>query len=261
MQLRAVNGLKFLQFSSLKLDGLCHGVFTRIGGVSPNPWETLNVGGTVGDDPVRVSENRRRIFQALDLDPSSEYDVWQVHSADVAVADRPREGREHVRADIILTAVPGVTLFMRFADCVPILLYDPRRQVIALAHAGWLGTVRQAARVAVDAMSSHFGSRPSDLVAALGPAIGPDHYAVGEDVISAFRESFGRKADPHLQLFDGKTHLDLISANRELLLSTGVESVEQADICTACDVSEWFSHRAEEGRTGRFGVLFCIRES
>jgi YfiH family protein len=261
MPLHEANGLKFLQFDTLNPDDLSHGVFTRVGGVSPSPWETLNVGGTVGDAPARVRENQQRIFQALKLEPESAYDVWQVHSADVAVADRPRAGREHIRADIILTTVPGVTLFMRFADCVPILLYDPRKKVIGLAHAGWLGTVRQAARVAVEAMGSHFGSRPSDLVAALGPAIGPDHYAIGEDVISAFRESFGRDAGSHLKMFDGRTHLDLISANRHLLHSTGVESIEQADICTACDVSQWFSHRAEKGRTGRFGALFCLRET
>ncbi|MFN2275233.1 MAG: peptidoglycan editing factor PgeF [Anaerolineales bacterium] len=260
MPLVSVNGLQFFQFESFQHEPLKHGLFMRTGGVSPSPWKSLNVGGTVGDDPVRVGENRRRIFNALDLDLDSAYDVWQVHSADLVIADSPRAGREYQRADIILTSSPGVTLFMRFADCVPILLYDPTRHVIGLAHAGWLGTVRQVARVAVEGMRTYFGSEPADVIAGIGPAIGPDHYEVGRDVISAIEDSFGHAAAGLLHPRDGRTYLDLYSANRSLLTSAGVEQIEATSICTACSVSEWFSHRAEGGRTGRFGALLSLTE-
>lgn len=255
------NGLQIFQFEIFQAKPLKHGFFTRKGGVSPSPWKSLNVGGTVGDDPERVMENRRRIFDALDLDLESAYDVWQVHSADMVIAEGPRAGREYQRADIILTAVPEVTLFMRFADCVPIMLYDPIQHAIGLAHAGWLGTVRQTARVAVEGMRSHFGSDPADLLAGLGPAIGPDHYEVGSDVAEALEESFGQAADAHLHQRDRRTYLDLYSANRYLLQAAGVGRIEQAPICTACSVTDWFSHRAEGGRTGRFGALLSLDEA
>jgi YfiH family protein len=260
MPLIQADGLKFFQFKAFQNAALVHGIFMRHGGVSPSRWHSLNVGGTVGDDSERVSENLRRIFATLDLDPDSAFDVWQVHSADIATADAPRAGQKHVRADIILTRTPGVALFMRFADCVPIYLYDPRKHAIGLAHAGWLGTVKQAARVAVEGMTLHFGSKPGDLVAGIGPAIGLDHYEIGGDVISAFRESFGQKAESHLRVSNSHTYLDLAGANQELLKDAGVEYVERADICTACAVLDWYSHRAEGGATGRFGALLCLNE-
>jgi len=255
------NGLSYFQFDALQEAGVRHAVFTRLGGLSPVPWRSLNVGGTVGDDPERVVENRRRTFGSVGLDPGSIYDVWQVHSADAVLVDGPRAGRELRRADIMLTRSTGVTLFMRFADCVPILIVDPRLRAAALAHAGWQGTVKQAARVAVEAMKARFGSEPSDLVAGLGPAIGPDHYEVGEDVIRQFQHSFGEQASRHLHTRNGRSSLDLVGANRALLEACGVKTIEDAGICTACSVDHWYSHRAEAGRTGRFGALLYLEPS
>jgi purine-nucleoside/S-methyl-5'-thioadenosine phosphorylase / adenosine deaminase len=130
-----------------------HGVITRRGGVSPQPWEALNVGGTVGDDPQRVKENRQRSLKALGRTMDSIYDVYQVHSADVVCSDTPRPpDQTHLKADAIFTDNPEVTLFMRFADCVPILLHDPRHKVVGLVHAGWMGTVRRTVVAGVQAM-------------------------------------------------------------------------------------------------------------
>jgi len=143
---------------------------------------------------VLVAENHQRLFSALDRPASSVFDAWQVHSADVVVADGPRNDRPHTKGDIILTDDPGVTLLMRFADCVPILLYDPHRRAIGIAHAGWLGTVRRAAGIAVQAMVQTFQSDPADILAGLGPSIGPDHYMVGEEVVEQIEASFGRDA-------------------------------------------------------------------
>lgn len=118
-------GIRYYQFERLG-DGVTQAVFTRRGGCSPDPWTTLNMGGTVGDDPGRVRENRNRALQALNRTPESVYDVWQVHGTKVAIAEAPRPTElPHLQADTILTNLPGITLLMRFADCVPILLHDP----------------------------------------------------------------------------------------------------------------------------------------
>jgi YfiH family protein len=259
MPIQAVEPLHIFKFTSFPTANLIHGIFSRHGGVSPAPWRSLNVGGTVGDLAERVDENRRRAFQALGLDPGSMFDVWQIHSAESVRADRPRNGRPHQKADIIVTDMLGIALFMRFADCVPIVMYDPEKGAIGLAHAGWLGTVRNAAGAAVKAMVDSFGSDPSDLVVGLGPSIGPDHYPVGEDVLRRFRASFGPGAEDHIVDFDGATHLDLWSANRSLLEREGVTQIEISGICTACQVDQWYSHRAEDGRTGRFGAILALR--
>lgn len=253
-------GIRYFQFDIFE-GGLLHAAFTRQGGVSPAPWESLNLGGTVGDDKQRVYENRRRALAALGRDPEAVYDVWQVHSAHVVVADSPRPaGTPPVQADAILTTRPGLTLLMRFADCVPILLHDPVRGAAGIVHAGWLGTVRAAARAAVETMQGTFGSRPADVLAAIGPSIGPDHYEVGADVIHAVRTSFGADAPGLLLTRDGRTYFDLWAANRLLLEGTGVKHIEFSGLCTACRVDDWYSHRAEKGRTGRFGVMIALSD-
>lgn len=253
-----VDALRLFRFESLNGFDVTHALLTRRGGVSPPPWHSLNVGGGVGDDLARVVANRLRAFAALGCDPESIHDVWQVHSAEVVRADAPRAGAPLVRADAMVTDRPGVTLFMRFADCVPILLVDPRRRAIGLAHAGWLGTVRKTAAAAVRALIRAYGSRARDLWAGIGPSIAAHHYPVGEEVAEQVRQVFGAEARRHLLERDGRVHFDLWSANRALLEAEGVGTVEVAGLCTACDTQAWYSHRAEGGRTGRFGALLGL---
>ncbi len=234
-------------------------VFTRQGGVSPAPWESLNVGGGVGDDIQNVRANRIRSFQAVGRPVESVHDVWQIHSAEVVFADQPRPiESEYRKAYILLTDNPHVTLFMRFADCTPVLLYDPHKRVVGIVHAGWLGTVRGAARVAIQAMQQRYGSQPKDLLAAIGPSIGPDHYEVGTDVIAKVKETFGNQAKTLLETHGKSVHFDLWKANQTLLEEAGVRQIEVAGICTACHVQDWYSHRGEKGKTGRFGALIGL---
>jgi YfiH family protein len=252
------NGLRYYRFEIFPKN-INQAVFTRHGGVSPRPWDSLNVGGSIGDDLAHVRENRIRSFKALGRVPESIHDVWQVHSADIVYADTHRPlDTPYQKADIMLTDNPQVTLFMRFADCTPILLYDPLRQVIGIVHSGWLGTVRGAARVAVDAMQRRYGSSPTEILAAIGPAIGPDHYEIGEDVTTQVQDAFGANADTLLEPHGEKIHFNLWKANQLLLESAGVKNIEVAGICTACHTDDWFSHRAEKGKTGRFGALMAI---
>ncbi len=260
MAFQQAGGLRYFQFDSFARAGVIHGIFTRRGGVSAAPWTSLNVGGALGDVPEHTRENRRRIFDALDRPFESVFDGWQVHGVGVLVADAPRPLAEKQQpADILLTAVPAVTLFMRFADCVPIFLYDGRRKVGGIAHAGWQGTVKKAAAAAVQAMRERFGSRPEDILAGIGPSIGPDHYEVRADVIDAVKAAFGPAAEQLLTARAAdRARLDLWTANRLALEEAGVEQVETAGVCTACHLDDWYSHRREAGQTGRFGALLAL---
>jgi hypothetical protein len=258
--------LRYFTFPSLSAHNLIHAVFTRQGGVSPAPWNSLNLGSTVGDHPEHVHANRQRAFNEIGCRYESLFDVWQVHSDVVVTADAPRHPeRSHQQADAIITNSNDVTLMMRFADCVPILLYDPYREVIGLVHAGWLGTVRKVVCNAVTVMKEKYYSIPADIIAAIGPSIGPDHYLVGEDVIYQVKLAFGSDSSDLLKydtaLPAGKAFLNLWQANQQLLENAGIQHIETAGICTACNLMDWYSHRAENGRTGRFGVLLTLGRS
>ena len=256
--------LRYYSFDSLEAHGLVHGILTRQGGVSRAPWASLNLGGTVGDDPDAVQQNRLRAFSALNCRLESFYDVWQVHSATVVFADAPRPPEQaHLQADAILTDVPGVALFMRFADCVPILLYDPHHKAIGLVHAGWKGTVARIAALAVQAMQARYRSDPRDLLAAIGPSIGEHHYPVGQDVVQQVQAAFGEQAGEVLHIHHGMqadsgVKFDLWNANRLVMEEAGVRQVEVSGLCTACNLQDWYSHRGEAGKTGRFGALIRL---
>lgn len=240
---------------------LVHGVFTRLGGVSPAPWASLNLGGTVGDAPETVQENHRRVYAVLGLDGARACTVWQVHSADTVVVCARVPGRRWLaRADGMVTDRPGLPLTLRFADCTPILFYDPVRHVAGIAHAGWRGTVLGAGVSALRAMQAAYGSRPQDVQAGIGPSIGPERYQVGDEVVAAVRAAFGSTDGLIRRSADGSTILDLWAANRVALERAGVGQIEVAGLCTAARTDEFFSHRAEAGRTGRFGVVIALAE-
>lgn len=252
------DGLVYYQFEAL--GAVRHGVFTRKGGVSAAPFASLNLGGNVGDDPLAVRCNHERMYAALGVDDARACSVWQVHGTDVVIAEKPVPGRRWLaKADAMMTDRAGIALSMRFADCTPILFHDPVRGVIAMAHAGWRGTVQGMAAQTVRALAQSYGSRPADIRAGIGPSIGPRRYQVGEEVVAATRAYFGTtdgliRRDPA----DGSAYLDLWAANRLDLERAGVETVEVAAICTAERTDEFFSHRAEKGRTGRFGAVLCL---
>lgn len=260
MPFTETNGLRYFTFSSFDRAGIKHGIFSRRGGVSHAPWNSLNTGGLSGDERANVIENRRRIFESVALPVESIFDVWQVHSSTVVVAERPRPTDfPHQKADAIITNKKGLTLFMRFGDCVPILLLDTVKRVIGIAHAGWQGTVKSIGEKTVKAMQLQFGSDPKDIVAGIGPSIGPDHYQIGLDVAKKILDEYGH--DDHLIDSRGeKLYLNLWETNRASLRRAGVSQIEISGICTACNTDDWFSHRAEHGRTGRFSALISLSE-
>lgn len=255
--------IRFYTFESLDHLNLVHAIFTRSGGVSRTPYSSLNLGGTVGDDPSLVRKNREMAFSSVDLSPGSIFDVWQVHGDNVVCTDKPRPNNQlHEKADAILTDLSGVTLFMRFADCVPILLYDPIRSVIGIAHAGWKGTVQRTAEQTVKTMRERYGSKPANILAAIGPSIGPHHYEIGAVVELEVKKAFGQDANAVLDSENRNgtgVNLDLWAANEIILRQAGVQNIEIAAICTACHLEDWYSHRAEGGKTGRFGALIALQ--
>lgn len=254
------DGLEYYYFDIFPKH-LMHGIYTRKGGVSPKPWDTLNLGGTVGDVRENVIENRWRLFCAIDQPVESIFDVWQVHGSDVVCSESPRAlEAPHKNADAILSNSPEITLLMRFADCVPILLYDPVKRVMGMVHAGWLGTVKRITSLAVQKMHNHYGCRPEDILAGIGPSICVDHYEIGEDVASKVQETYGRSSNEIILKINGLSHLDLWKANKITLEEAGVGVVQVSGECTACNLDKWYSHRGENGATGRFAAIMALRE-
>ncbi len=257
MQQRNKDSILLYQFDGLEGAGIMHAALTRLGGVSSGPFATLNLGHTVGDDLAAVEENHRRALSALGLRRNQVVSPYQVHSANVRLVGAAHAGTVQPDTDGLLTTTPGVALFFRFADCAPVLLFDPVQRAVGLVHAGWRGAANGVVGAAVAAFVRHAGSKPGDLWAGIGPTIGPCCYEVGPEVA----ETVARACPAGTQVVvrqNGSLHLDLPGAVRAQLLAAGVGEVEMSGICTACHTDEWFSHRAENGRTGRFGMLAML---
>ncbi|NMC45474.1 MAG: peptidoglycan editing factor PgeF [Chloroflexi bacterium] len=254
------NGLKFFTLPSFETEGVAHGFFTRQGGVSPQPWQTLNVATSVGDSRENVIENRNRILNIFGMSYDSVFDTWQVHSDIVHRSENPRPiDQPHKKGDAVITANPRVALMMVFADCVPVLFYDTGKKVIAIAHAGWQGTVKHIVSRTVEKMQAMYGSQPAQIIAGIGPSIGVDHYEIGESTAQSVRASFRDHQDVVLrQEKGGHLYFDLWQANKILLEKKGLKNIEVAGICTACDMQHWYSHRGEHGNTGRFAAVITL---
>ncbi len=280
------------RFDGLPNGHLRHAVFSRRGGVSVAPFDSLNLSMAVADERERVYANRRRAYGLFGRDTDTVVHAHLVHGATVARVTTAENGTWVHHVDGLITDQPGCVLTMSFADCAPILLYDPIHRAIGLGHAGWKGAVADLPGALVRAMQAQFGSDPAELLAAVGPCIGPCCYEVGEIVIDAVRGAFTRpeellretaddrrptaerenvNGDPSLTSIlestvsgggrrsaVGGRFFDLPQANRRNLFNAGVGHVELAEYCTACRTDLFFSHRAEKGRTGRFGVVLGL---
>ncbi len=247
-----------LESGLLRAAGVRHGFSLRSGGVSPAPFDSLNLGGAVGDEPGNVAENLSRFGRSLGIGGAAVRTATQVHGdrvvfvrgggglTDEAGGDLPGP----VEADALLASA-GAVVGVRTADCVPVLLFDPRTGLAAAVHAGWRGTFAQIVVRTVEAMARR-GGTPSEMLAAIGPAIGPCCYEVGDDLAGRFagEPSFGPSTVDRSR---GRPHLDLWQANRQLLEKTGLSAsrVDLLGACTACDAERFFSHRRDAGRTGR----------
>ena len=158
----------------------------------------------------------------------------------------------------MITDRPEVTLVQRFADCVPVIFYDPVRKAVGICHAGWPGTLDNICALTLKNMRKLYGTDPKDVIAGIGPSIGPDHFEVKNDVAEPFRKAFGDRYQDICTMRSDRIYLDLWKANRILLEEQGVRKIETAEICTVCHKDEWFSHRGDHGKSGRYGVLITL---
>jgi len=288
----------YCQFSELR-----HGVFTRWGGYSRTPYEGLNASFSTGDTLENVVRNRLLVLQSLGIEAYPCATLWQVHGAEVATLDTEsvvwddwRDDWPHRsywvgeqelvwtikarrKADALITRQRGVALALSFADCTPVLFYDPVQVAIGMAHGGWRGTARGIALATVEAMSEQFGSRPENIYAGIAPSIGACCYEISEQVqrlymgeaefdemptAEKYREKVRESAVfSTVQLADRSSlRLDLRESNYNQLLMAGLlpEHIEMPGICTGCSTDLFFSHRMEQGKTGRFPVIMALRE-
>jgi YfiH family protein len=305
-QIVSRRGLEWLECVPLtRQPWIQHAFSTRSGGASRAPAAGLNLGFIETDSRARVKKNRRQFFQAMGASQFSLAELRQIHSATVyqvvwgtrgkldyrpAGYSIPRAAPNRIpQGDALLTQEPGVTLSVRAADCMPVLLADPRRRAVAAVHAGWRGALAGIVEITVGEMSRVFGSNPGDLVAAIGPSIRACCYRVGDEIVSAFSGRYSRSEDffraaPHDRveeeiarryplLFLTKqppghgpdavptVHLDLVAVGLDQLTRAGVSrsKIHVADFCTACRTDIFFSHRKEGSGTGRMMAVIGIK--
>ena len=255
------NGLLYFRVKQFP-NGLQHGVMSRQGGIGRPPFDSLNLSGSVPDEVSAVAENRRRAYGAFGRTIETLVHAHLVHGNQVARVTRANHGDVIPQVDGLITNDIGCGLTMNFADCAPILIYDPVHHAMGLGHAGWAGTVRDIPGEMVAAMQAAFGSNPADLLGGIGPCIGVDIYEVGQNVIDAVSAAFPQHTDELLiqQPTGERPHFDLAKANLINFQRAGVQQVELSGICTGSRTDLFFSHRVEEGKTGRFGVVMVLGE-
>jgi YfiH family protein len=271
---------------------LWNGFSTRKGGVSraycaDDAQGELNLGFTAADDREAVSKNRRLMAEAVTGHAGTPLiTIRQIHSNVLVRATAGDAGRERPRkADGIMTDEPGLLLAVQTADCIPVLVADRKRRAVAAFHAGWRGTVKRIVEIGIGRMRLEFGSKPEDLIAAIGPGIGACCYAVGEELLSSFQSQFDYAADLFHEVYDSdpirtkypmlfltqrapghspigpSLHLDLVEANRRQLLAAGLKpnAIQSIGGCTSCQSDLFFSHRTSHGHAGRMMSVIGIK--
>jgi YfiH family protein len=253
-------GIKVLICRALEDAGFLNGFSTRLGGVSPFPSGDLNLAGFDEDAHENIAENRRRLLAAFggDLRLAT---AWQVHGDTVKVVAEDDDIRNSEdRADALVSSLDGVLAGVKTADCVPVLIGDPRTGAFGSVHAGWRGTVRSITAKAVAALRQEYGSNPHDLICAIGPAACGRNYEIGEDVIEAFAKSFAGSHKYFTTTREGHALVDLHLANRDQLIAAGVpdEQIFIAPFCTMERPDLFFSYRLEKQKLGKTGRLLSV---
>ena len=251
----------------LAAGGVAHGFSTREGGISEGIYASLNLGLRRGDDREKVLENYRRFCGAIGADFDGLVLARQVHGdrvMAVTAADRGLgiiDDRQDYEADGLITDVPGVCLTVFTADCVPVLLYDPVRRVVAAVHAGWRGSANGIVERAVEKMTDHYGCDPRTILAAIGPSISGCCFETDEDVPNALSQALGTGALRYIRMTgDGKFHVDLKGCNALRLERAGLteEHIAVSDLCTMCEHERFWSHRYTGGERGSQATMIQL---
>lgn len=250
----------------LEARGIAHAFSTRLGGVSPPPFDSMNLGNPSGcamqDQTDRIAANYHRLMLAAGCANLPRFYLHQIHGNQIAVVDE-LDFSNSSKGDALVTARAGRVLSVRVADCCPVLLASPDGRTVAAIHAGWRGAVGGVIQSAVSKLVEITGIDPRTLLAAVGPCIGFDAFEVGPEVLAEFQSVFGADAPirrDHLSA-DGKGHVDLARACKLQLIQAGLSSdqIDTTDRCTFRDADEFFSHRRDHGVTGRMAALIASR--
>lgn len=261
-----LNGVPVIRYRIFEGFPVIHGISTRLGGVSEGFCGSMNMNVKCCDTIEHVAENRKRFAGALGYEDEKLVMSDQVHQTTIFEVKKEDAGKGVVRqgVDGLMTDVPGLPLMTFYADCVPLLFYDPVNQVIAMAHSGWRGTVARIGRICLERMKEVYGTEPKDVRAAIGPSICQECYEVDDPLLTAFHEAFGDEADAWFKPSDKPDHylLDLAGVCRYTLVSAGVpmDQVAMPDLCTCCNPELLFSHRASNGKRGTLSVVMEIPE-
>ena len=248
------------------VEGVRHGFSTRRGGVSPAPWDTLNLGPGRGDAPENVRENYRRFFGCTGAVPERAVLSLQVHRDDVRLCTAADAGKGLVRerdyeADALITAERDLPLVVFSADCGILLLHDPEAGCVGAVHAGWRGCAAGIVEKTVREMVRLLGARPERIRAAVGPCIGKCCFETDSDVPEAMQASaLGAEAEPYWERRGAKYHVDLAGLNRQWLLHAGVapEHIDVCGLCTACRPDLFWSHRKMGNARGAQVAMICL---
>jgi YfiH family protein len=266
---REIDGVRALICAPLEHDGFTNGFSTRVGGVSPmppNPGSALNLAGFNEDAADNIVENRRR-FLKLFAGQWSLAGCWQVHGRDIRIVNEASEAQpppyasgDDDHCDAVISKTENVLAVIKTADCVPILIGDPKTGAFAAVHAGWRGTLASVATQALERMSALYGTRAQEVRVAIGPAAGACCYEVGTEVIDAFRKHFPDSNELFTPTRDGHARVDLLKANRDQLVSLGVDAdrIHTSPLCTMCRTDLFFSYRREKSVHGRVGRLMAV---
>ena len=260
------NSLTWL--TSPQLSGVRHGFSTRGGGVSPAPFDSLNLRTGCGDSPENLRENFRRFCGAIGADVGRVVLAKQVHETTVrrctaADAGKGLWSERDYTADALITNEPGLPLVVFSADCGIILLYDPVQRAVGAVHAGWRGCAAGILEKTVAAMTAEYGAKPGNMLAAIGPCIGQCCFETDGDVPAAMEAALGNDASPCVERRGAKYHVDLAGLNRQWLLRSGLtpDHIDTCGLCTACRPDLFWSHRKMgEARGAQIAMISLSKE-
>ncbi|WP_084804533.1 peptidoglycan editing factor PgeF [Halonatronum saccharophilum] len=266
-KLKEKSGIRYYIIEELAKTGLVDHCFTtKIGGVSKGDYQSLNMGQHVDDDLEKVNENRRRVGSILKADLKDMVAAKQIHDNKVYIVSDKDKGRGALdykgaieEIDALITNKRGILLSSYYADCTPIILLDPKKKVVGLAHAGWKGTVKKIGEKTVIKMSEVYGSNPEDIIAGIGPTIGPCCYQVDERVVGPLSEELDYWKEVVEEDEEARWRLNLSLANKKGLEKVGVGSIIESKLCTSCYSELFFSYRRDGGRTGRMASLIKLK--
>lgn len=262
--------MKVVKFNKLsEYDIIEHGFSTKIGGVSKGIYESMNLGFNRGDSDENVRENFKIISKFLNMPYENMVLSAQTHTTNIKIVTEKDKGkgiiypRDYENIDGLITNESQIPLVTFYADCVPLVLFDPVKKVIAASHSGWRGTVMKMGKVTVDKMVEVYGCNPKDIIACIGPSICKKCYEVSADVGEAFMEEFKDWGYENIVFpkNDEKYHIDLWEANKTIFKMSGIEenNIEVSEICTCCN-NEWlFSHRATDGKRGNLAAFIMLK--